>query len=404
MPKTVMIITGESSGELYGALLARAIKGIWPDARVLGVGGKRMAQAGVEVFAGIAGAFGLTEAIASYKEVKDTFRKTVDMLRTVSPDVAVLIDYPDFNFKVAGAAGKLGIPVLYYVSPQVWAWRKKRVKTMARIAQRIAVVLPFEEEIYRDEPIRCEFVGHPVMDEIDSLPEDRGTLKEMLGLDPERPALALLPGSRTSELKRLLPVVLQTVRRIKEEFPEYELVLPLAPNLDTGRYGPFMDEFSRQGVKVVKEKALHALSASEAAIIASGTATLQAAFLERPMVVIYKVFPLTYFLGRMILDVKYITLVNLILDRPVVPEIIQGRATTERIMNELRLILNNEKHRAETLSGLRTVREMFSGKRPSRRVAEIVGEMAGWGVTDPTSQGHKPLEKGLIEVENGKSS
>lgn len=385
--KTVMIVTGESSGELYGALLAGEIKGLWPDARVLGAGGERMARAGVELFAGIAGAFGITEALASYREVRDTFRKTVDMLGSSSPDLVVLIDYPDFNFRVARMAGKSGIPVLYYVSPQVWAWRKGRVKTMARIADRIAVVLPFEEELYRGEPIQCEFVGHPVMDEIRSLPSDRRALKEALGLDPERPALAFLPGSRTTELKRLLPVMLETVRRVRKEFPGHELVMPLAPNLDTGRYGPFIEEFVKEGVKVVREKALHALSASEAAVIASGTATLQAAFLERPMVVVYKVSPVTYFLARMILDVKYITLVNLMLNRPVVPELIQGRATPEGIMDELRPILTEEKRREGMLAGLREVKGLFSGKRPSRRVAEIVGEMAGWGVMDPSLSG-----------------
>jgi lipid-A-disaccharide synthase len=388
--KTVMIVTGESSGELYGALLAGEIKGLWPDARVLGAGGERMARAGVELFAGIAGAFGLTEALASYREVRDTFKKTVDTLGSASPDVVVLIDYPDFNFRVARMARKAGIPVLYYVSPQVWAWRKGRVKTMARIADRMAVVLPFEEDIYRAEPIQCEFVGHPVMDEIRSLPSDRRALKETLGLDPERPALAFLPGSRTSELRRLLPLMLETVRRVRKEFPRHELVMPLAPNLDAGRYGPFMEEFVKEGVRVVKEKALHALSASEAAVVASGTATLQAAFLERPMVVVYKVSPVTYFLARMILAVKYITLVNLLLGRPVVPELVQGRATPESIMDELRSVLTDDKRREGMLAGLREVKGLFSGRRPSRRVAEIVGEMAGWGVTDPRATGPSP--------------
>lgn len=381
------IVTGESSGELYGALLAGEIKGMWPDARVLGAGGERMARAGVELFSGIAGAFGLTEALASYKEVRDTFRKTVEMLRSASPDVMVLIDYPDFNFRVARMAKKSGIPVLYYVSPQVWAWRRGRVKTMSRIADRIAVILPFEEEIYRGEPIQCEFVGHPVMDEIRTLPEDRRALKGMLGLDPERPALAFLPGSRMSELKRLLPVMLEAVRRVRKEFPGHELVMPLAPNLEKAGYMPLMDGFVKEGVRVVREKALHALSASEAAVIASGTATLQAAFLGRPMVVVYKVFPLTYLMARMILDVKYITLVNLLLDRQVVPELIQGRAAPEGIMEELRSILTDEKRREGMLSGLREVKGLFSGKRPSRRVAEIVGEMAGWGVRDPSPSG-----------------
>lgn len=374
-----MIVTGESSGELYGALLAGAVKSLWPDVRVIGVGGERMRRAGIELFAGISSAFGFTEAVSAYKALRVTFKKTAGMLKEVRPDVVVLIDYPDFNFRVAAAAKTLGIPVLYYVSPQVWAWRKGRVKTMAGLADRMAVVLPFEEAIYRDSGIPCEFVGHPVMDEINALNLTKETAKELLGLEKSRPAIALLPGSRAIELRRLLPPMLEAVRTLKKDSPQYGFLMPLAPNLDIGEFGGNIDAAEKAGVKVVRENALPALAASEAAVIASGTAALQAAFLERPMVVIYKASLGSYLIAKSVIKVKYINLVNIILDRPAVPELIQGRATADNILRELRPLLQDGARRKDMTDSLGKVKAMFEGKRPSVRVAEMAGEMAGWG-------------------------
>ena len=171
---TVMIVTGESSGELYGSLLAKALKAKCPETRIIGIGGERMKEAGVEMVSGIASSFGITEAIAAYKTVRATFKKAVDAMEKFSPAILILIDYPDFNIRLAKVAKKKGIKVLYYVSPQVWAWRKGRVKTIAEVSDRIAVILPFEEKIYRGTGVQCEFVGHPVLEEIESMTEDKG--------------------------------------------------------------------------------------------------------------------------------------------------------------------------------------------------------------------------------------
>src|SRR5574340_1745168 len=198
MPETVMIVAGEASGELYGALLSPALKMRRPDIRIIGVGGERMKQAGVELISGIASAFGIAEEVYTLRTIKKTFAEAVNALRTHKPDVLVLIDYPDFNLKLAEEARKNNIKVLYYVSPQVWAWRKKRVTKIARLVNRMAVVLPFEEEIYKEVGLPCEFVGHPVYDEIRSLPADKAALKAELGLEKARPLLSLLPGDRKS--------------------------------------------------------------------------------------------------------------------------------------------------------------------------------------------------------------
>ncbi len=374
-----MIVTGESSGELYGALLAGKLKSLWPDMRVIGVGGERMGRAGVELIAGVASSFGITEAVATYRAVKETFGRTVETIDSERPDVVVLIDFPDFNFRVGKEARKRGIKVLYYVSPQLWAWRRGRVKTMREISDRVAVLLPFEEGIYRDAGIPCEFVGHPALDEINLLPSEKGGLKEALGLDPSKPCLALLPGSRNHELRRLLPVVLDVVRRFKKEFPDYGFILPVAPNMDVGLFRPHMDALEAEGVALSTETAVMALSASEAAVVASGTAALQAAFVGTPLVVIYKVSPLTYLIGRMlIVGIKYVSLVNILMDRLVVKEFLQGDANSEAVMKELRLMLLDGSYRQKMLYDLRAVRGLFEGRAPSMRVAEIVGEMSGW--------------------------
>ena len=389
--KTIMIIAGESSGELYGSLLAKALKRKWPDSHLIGVGGERMREAGVELVSGISDAFGLVEAVSAFRKIKVAFRKTVDALKEFRPDVLVLIDYPDFNLKVAKTAKSFGIKILYYVSPQVWAWRKGRVKKIASLVDRMAVVLPFEENLYRHAGLPCEFVGHPILEEIETVleadlrkqrDESRKSLKVALGFDAERPLLSLLPGSRPSELGRHLPLMREVVRKFKSDHEvkagkDYQFCMPLAPNTDEGRYGAYLESIRKEGVSVRKGESVRVLGSSDLAVVASGTATLQTALLEVPMVVIYKVSPITYFFAKRIIKVKHISLVNLLADREVVVELIQERANPEEIMKELKMILFDAKYREDMLSYFRAIKGPFLGKRASERVAEIVIEMAG---------------------------
>jgi lipid-A-disaccharide synthase len=387
---TVMIIAGESSGELYGSLLAKALKRKWPDTYLIGVGGERMREAGVELVSGISDAFGLVEAVSAFRKIRVAFRKTVSALKESRPDVLVLIDYPDFNLKVAKTAKSLGIKILYYVSPQVWAWRKGRVKKIAGLVERMAVVLPFEEDLYRHAGLPCEFVGHPILEEIETVlgtdlreqrDESQKSLKTALGFDAERPVLSLLPGSRPSELGRHLPLMRDVVRKFKSDSrvkgKDYQLCMPLAPNTDEERYRTYLESIREEGVVVRKGESVRVLGASDLAVVASGTATLQTALIEVPMVVIYKLSPITYFLGKRIIKVKHISLVNLLAGRGVVAELIQKRANPEEIMKELRIIMFDEKYRGDMIRHLRAIKGPFLGKRASERVAEVVMEMAG---------------------------
>ncbi len=372
-----MIVSGESSGELYGSLLAKALKAKCPEAHIIGIGGERMKEAGVNIIAGIASGFGISEAFASYRRIKETFRKAVNAIEEFSPKVLVLIDYPEFNIRLAKVAKKKGIKVLYYVSPQVWAWRKGRVKTIAEVSDRIAVILPFEEKIYMGTGVQCEFVGHPVLEEIEAMTEDKASLRKTLGLDTDSTVVALLPGSRPHELKSLLPVMIDVVRNFKAEFPDYNcrFIMPVAPNVDIEKYQTYISRLRDEGVAVKKEGAVKALSMADVAVIASGTATLQAAFLETPMVVIYKLSPFSYFIGRLIVDVKYISLINLISGREVVRELLQSQADAKNIMRELKEIMMNKDYREQMITRFRTAKEMFKGRKPSMRVAEMACEM-----------------------------
>jgi lipid-A-disaccharide synthase len=408
--KTIMIVTGESSGELYGSLLAKALKSRFRDLRILGIGGDRMGKAGVELISGISGAFGLAELVSSLRDLKIAFQKTKTAIRKSLPQVLVLIDFPDFNIKVAEFAKSLGIKILYYVSPQVWAWRRGRIKKLAGLVDRMAVVLPFETEIYKKAGVPCEFVGHPIVEEIETVlqstnptsppfnsplskggyrgvkgglegiinPELRTDLKTSLGFDAQLPLLSLLPGSRSHELKRLLPLMIDVIKHFKKEFMDYQLCIPIAPNTDEEKYSHYLSALSYEGAVIKKGESIRALAASDMAVIASGTATLQAALLEVPMVVIYKLSPFTYFLGKFLINIKHISLVNILSGREVVPELIQQRASPEGIIKELKKIMADKTYKKEMISYYRLIKKLFGGLRASQKVTDIIGEMAGW--------------------------
>ncbi len=373
-----MIVTGETSGELYGSLLALSLKEKIPDIRIIGIGGEKMKEAGVELISGIAGAFGIAEAISSLQTIRETFSRASRALIARRPGLLVLIDYPDFNLRLAAVAKREKIKILYYVSPQVWAWRRNRIRKIARLVDKMAVILPFEEKIYRNAGVECEFVGHPAFDEIKQMRiNDKAAVKEEMGLERDRPLLSILPGSRSHELQRLLPLTLEVVRLVKKEFGHFQFCVPLAPNTDFAGYSRVMEELRQEGVMINKGESLRALAVSDMAVIASGTATLQAVLLGVPFVVMYKLFPLTYWMGKMILNVKHISLVNILSDRQVVRELLQADASPEKIIDELRKIMAESAYREKMIGAFDEVREMFTGKSASARVADIAIHMAG---------------------------
>lgn len=401
MLERVMIVSGESSGELYGALLAKALKARNPEISITGIGGDRMQTAGVNLISRISSSFGITEAIKTYSEIKKTFEKVVNALKSFNPQVLVLIDYPDFNMRVAKEAKKLGIKVLYYVSPQVWAWRKGRVKTIGRLIDKMAVILPFEGEIYKHDSIPCEFVGHPILDEIREVLKEAEVrssdivsqelklkVREELGLMPDKPVMTLMPGSRAHEIKKLLPVMSDVVGGMKERHPDYQFVMPVAPNLDSNALSVISNELKKNTHNAlhITHHSIKALLSADIALIASGTSALQSALLGVPMVVIYKLSPLTYLIGRLIVKVRHISLVNILLDKSArddsglrVKELLQNEANKRNIIMEMSKIIDDSGYRDEMASQLKKVRALFVEKEASSRVAEIVRELGEQG-------------------------
>ncbi len=370
-----MIIAGESSGELYGSLLAAELKRRRPDLKITGVGGKKMQAAGVDLIDGIVGSIGVFEALAHLISLKATFDKILNTFRNSNIDLLVLIDYPEFNLRIAERAKKLGIPIIYYVSPQIWAWRKKRIHNIGYLSDKIAVILPFEEKVYRNAGIDCRFVGHPVSEDISRLKGNVDISITEFQRDPERPVMALFPGSRRSELRRHLPLILNTVRLMKVRYPAFQYILPFAPDIERSEFFGILSAIEREGVTIAESKALEVLSISDMAVIASGTSTLQAALLGVPMVVFYKLFPLTYLLGRVLIKVKYISLVNLISEKEVVKELIQYDARPEKIVDELGKIYESENYKAEIKESLGKLSDIFMDKSPTMEVADMVEEL-----------------------------
>jgi lipid-A-disaccharide synthase len=364
----LMISAGEASGELYGALLCREVKKLWPGVEIFGIGGSHMESEGVDLITGISSVIGLTEAARHLGVIWESYKKAKDALTIKRPDILVLID--DFNISLARKAKAEGIPVLYYVSPQVWAWRSGRIKKIASLVSKIAVLFPFEVDYYKATGVPCEFVGHPITETI-NIDKTNEELKEGLGLDPGRPVISLLPGSRPAEIQRHLPIIMEVAARIHEDLPGFQIVLPLAQ-------GTELKEEVMDYISVFSNRTREAVACSDAAAVASGTATLETALIGTPMVVFYRTSFISYRILKFLVKVKYICLANLLTGKMVVEELIQSDARPENIYSELKRILSDSSYRETMIANLKNIREMMGGRKPSARVASIIGEIAEW--------------------------
>lgn len=370
MSRKLMISAGEASGELYGALLSREARKIWPDLEIFGIGGPRMENEGVELISGISCVIGFTEAVKHLGELRRTMNKAGDALINRKPDVLVLIDYPDFNLMLAKKAKAAGIPILYYVSPQVWAWRKGRVNRIAALVDKMAALFPFEVDYYNKVGLPCEFVGHPIVETI-NISKSKEELKQELGLDPARPLISILPGSRPAEISRHMPVIKEVAAKINMNSPEFRIAIPLAQGTEPG-------EQLADYITVLHGRTREAIASSEACVVASGTATLETALLETPMVVYFRASFISFHIAKLLVKLRFISLVNLLSEKQIVVELLQKDATADNIMAELGKILNDTDYRNNMISELKKIRGIMQEKKPSARVASIIGEIAGW--------------------------
>ncbi|MHB8844117.1 MAG: lipid-A-disaccharide synthase [Nitrospirota bacterium] len=375
--KKILIIAGEASGDLHGASLVKALQEQSSDLKIYGVGSRKMREAGVTMLADASeiSVVGATEVLTHIGAIYGVYAKLKRFLREERPDLLVLIDFPDFNILTGKAARKLGIPVLYYISPQVWAWRKGRVKTIAKLVEVILVVFPFEVELYQRAGVDVRFVGHPLADVVGS-PYTRDEARKRVGLAQDRRTIALLPGSRRKEIAHLLPDMLKAARLLRERFTDVQFALPVAPTLDRD----LVEGYIKDGgvpVTIVDGRVYDVLRASDAAVVTSGTATLETGLMAVPMVIIYRVSRLSYWIGRMIVDVKNIGLVNIVAGRTVVPELVQDDVTPERIAQEIGDILADSARLDQMRRDLKQVRTILGEGGASRRAAEAVLELLG---------------------------
>lgn len=373
----VMISCGEPSGDLYAAALASEIRRLEPSATITGFGGDRLAGAGatlVENFSGLS-VTGLLEVVRLLPRTYATYRRLLADADAIRPDVFVAIDFPDFNFILARALKKRGIPIVYYISPQLWAWRAGRMRTMQRVVDRMLVIFPFEEPIYRDAGVPVQWVGHPLLDV--QLPrQPRDAFLRSQGLDPARPVLALLPGSRTNELRAILPDLVLAGRRIADAVPGVQFLVARAPHLDDDLFAPLRELQSHGRVATIAGRADDVLSAADAAVVASGTVTVQAALHECPMVVVYRLSPLTYRVGKPLVRVDTYAMANLVAGRRIVPELIQDEFTPESVAREATRILTDPAQAQRMRTDLREVKARLGDPGASRRAAEAVLEVA----------------------------
>jgi lipid-A-disaccharide synthase len=375
-----MLSAGEASGDLHGSTLCRALADLSPGVRLSGMGGGRMAAAGMEVIADPTrrAVVGMSEALGRVPELYRAYRRLVGHLRDEEPHALVLIDFPEFNLYLARQARRAGVPVLYFIPPQLWAWRRGRIRQMARRVNRVLAVLPFERELYEGAGVPVDFVGHPVLD---VLPLDLGRdeARRRLGLDPSEAVVGLLPGSRREEVARLLPAMLAASSRVASARGVRRFVLGLAPTVDRAAVEASVRWSDAKGpprVDVLEGRTYEVMAASDVILVASGTATLEAALLGTPMVVCYRASRVTEIFVRLLVRVPWASLPNIVAGRPIVPEILQDEVSGERLAAEVSRLLDDPLAATAQRTAFKDLRARLGEPGVARRAAGAVIESA----------------------------
>ena len=370
----IFVSCGEPSGDLYAGALARQLRILAPSCEIIGRGGSEFQRGGGHLLADYRGlaVTGFTELVSKVPALSAAKRRLVSAATLDRPDVLVVIDYFGFNVRLARDIKRLGVPVVYYISPQIWAWRPGRMKAIRAIADRVLVIFPFEEAIYRDAGVPVEFVGHPLIDLVNT-DVSRGAFLGQLGLNPNQPTVALLPGSRTGELRRILPTLIAAAERVRQRVPAAQFVIARASNLDDRLFEP---AHRLHGVHIVEGQTDAVIASSDLVLTASGTATVQTALHDKPMVVVYRVSALEYRIGRPFVRLDTFAMVNLIAGERIVPELIQDSFTPEAVAGEAVSLLTDPQRVARMREGLAGVRRKLGGPGASRRAAEAVLKIA----------------------------
>ncbi|MFW2367547.1 MAG: lipid-A-disaccharide synthase [Desulforhopalus sp.] len=373
MSPTIMIVAGEASGDLHGANLVRALYSSRPDLHFCGMGGPDLSSAGVDILydASKVSVVGVFEVVSHLKDIFLAQRILRTCMEEVRPDLLILIDLPDFNLMLAGKARKLGIPVFYYISPQVWAWRKGRVKTLRERVDKMGVILPFEEDFFLKHNVQAQYVGHPLLDSVE-VTCTRDDFCKAHSIAPEQKCIGLLPGSRKREVAALLPIFFSAAELMQHNHVErLVFIIPKAATVDNsvfegtglGRYQKILD------IRVIEDDRYNLMAACDAVVAASGTVTLELAILGIPMIVVYRLSRLSYLLGRLLVKLDYFSLVNLIAGYEAVPELLQDEVVPERIVSQLDAIISQPEERLKMEAALAEVRAKLGGSGASAKAA-----------------------------------
>lgn len=370
-----MIIAGEASADLHAGKLVRNVLSKDPAVKFFGIGGNDMRAAGVETLVDSAelAVVGLIEVLAHRKVIFGALHRMEDILRNDPPDLLVLVDYPEFNLRLARTAREHNIKVLYYIGPQVWAWRQKRVEKIRQRVDMMAVVFPFEETFYKEHNVPVEFVGHPLTDELVPV-EDIGQVKHEFGLQNDRKVVGLFPGSRRSEIKRLLPIIMQSARQLSRRRNDIQFIMPVASTLDMADIQQKVAPYDLE-IKIVKGRSHEVIQACDVIITVSGTVTLEIALFGIPQVVINKVAWLTYHIVKPMLKIPYIALCNIVAGKQLVPELIQDDATPAKIIHEVERYLDEPAHRSRTREELSAIRGKLGSGGGIGRIADLLLKM-----------------------------
>ncbi len=370
--KKILLVAGEVSGDLHGSCLVEAIRRIDPDIEFFGIGGEGLEKAGMKLLypSQPLSVVGITEVFFKLRAILKALRGMKKSIDRERPDLVILIDFPDFNLRLAKTAHRKGIPILYYISPQVWAWRPKRIRLIARLVKKIIVLFPFEVPLYEAAGADVEWVGHPLLDIVKPT-LSREKAFQQFGLDPRRRTVGLLPGSRKHEVERLLPPLLASAHLLQKDIPDLQFIIPLAPGLPKTLLLSRMENISVP-VAVVEGFTYDVMNLSELLIVASGTATLEGAIVGKPMIIVYKVSFLSYWVGRALIQLDHIGLVNLVAEKEIAPELIQMDVNPRQIADEAFRILRDPILSRKMTESVNEVRQKLGEPGAAERAARIV--------------------------------
>ncbi|HTY44706.1 MAG TPA: lipid-A-disaccharide synthase [Patescibacteria group bacterium] len=372
--KTVLIVAGEASGDMHAASLVKALKDIGPAAEFFGVGGQKLKREGVELLYDMTtiAVVGFFEVLRNFGTFRRIFRRLLEEADRRRPDVAILVDYPGFNLRLAAELKKRDIPVIYYISPQVWAWGQGRINTIKRLVNTMIVVLPFEEDLYRKAGVPVVYTGHPLLDVVKPQ-ASRQQVCGQAGLDPGKTIFALLPGSRQKEVKTLLPIMLETAGLLRASLPEAQFLLLRAPSVPQEVFDRLLAKYPLP-VRLLTDMAYDGVAACDFALVASGTATLETAIIATPMVILYKVSFLTWAYMKAAIRIPYIGLANVVRQEKLVAEFIQYDARPSRIADYIIKILQDPPKLAELKRGLAETAGLLGKKGASLRAAQVISD------------------------------